>query len=674
MVVDNCIVVLENIFRHREMGKRRFQAALDGAVEVWGAVLAATLTTVAVFLPVIFVEEEAGQLFRDISIAISAAVLLSLAAAMTVIPTLAARILGSGGRNNNAGEGSRFDRMAAPAKRPLAFLDRIFGGVPGAIAGTAAWMNRTTLRRFAIIALLTFVSIGGSWLLLPKAEYLPSGNSNFVTGILLPPPGYNLEEFRDIAEMVEGDLRRYWEPEPGSPEAEALPGGGVATFFFVSFRGQAFMGMRANDDNRVPEILPPLQEAISKIPGTIAIAQQSSIFERGLETSRSISVDIRGPRIEELISVGGRLMGSIMEALPGSQVRPIPGLDLGSPEVRFFPDRRRMADVGLTNRELGFTVNALVDGAKVSDYRIEGREIDLVLKGEESTFTHGHELASIPINTPTGDLVTLDSVADIEMVGGPVQIQHIERMRAIRLLVIPPPKIALERAMEIVENDVVAPVLDEGSLGPATTIDLSGTANDLTQTRQALMGNFLLALAITYLLMAALFQSWVYPLVIMFSVPLAALGGFLGLFVVNLFTTQQLDVLTMLGFVILIGVVVNNAILIVHQALNLMRYQRMTPEAAIPESVRTRVRPIFMSTATSIFGMLPLVLLPGAGSELYRGLGSVVIGGLALSTLFTLVLVPALFSLTVDARRGLRRLLRLPDRPVEPGGEQEAVA
>ena len=171
------------------------------------------------------------------------------------------------------------------------------------------------------------------------------------------------------------------------------------------------------------------------------------------------------------------------------------------------------------------------------------------------------------------------------------------------------------------------------------------------------MGNFLLALAVTYLLMAALFQSWTYPVVIMFSDPLATFGGFLGLRITNLITGQNMDILTMLGFVILIGIVVNNAILIVHQSLNLMRGQGMGPDDAIPQSVRTRVRPIFMSTATSIFGMLPLVLFPGAGSELYRGLGSVVIGGLALSTIFTLVVVPALFSLVVDARHHLARLI-----------------
>ncbi len=168
--------------------------------------------------------------------------------------------------------------------------------------------------------------------------------------------------------------------------------------------------------------------------------------------------------------------------------------------------------------------------------------------------------------------------------------------------------------------------------------------------------------------MAALFESFLYPFVIIFSVPLAALGGFLGLGVLNLFSYQALDVLTMLGFVILVGTVVNNAILIVHQALNLIRDEGMQPTAAITESTRTRVRPIFMSVSTSLCGMLPLVLFPGAGSELYRGLGSVVVGGLVVSTVFTLFLVPALFSLVLDARMALAARLSktAPPKPKEP--------
>jgi HAE1 family hydrophobic/amphiphilic exporter-1 len=672
MVVDNCIVVLENIFRHREQGKTRGKAALDGATEVWGAVLASTLTTVAVFLPVIFVQDEAGQLFRDIAIAISAAVSLSLITAITVIPTMAARVLGRGVKRGEAAS------AAAQATRHhigrlSSLADRLFGHIPERIAGLNTWCNESTLRRVTIIVVLTSVSILGSWLLLPKAEYLPTGNSNFVIGIVLPPPGYNLEELRSMGKNIEEDLAPMWEAEPGTDEAAALPAGGIENFFYVGFGEQVFMGMRAHNDTRVKELMPILQAALGKLPGSIGIAVQPSIFQTGMGEGRSINVDLRGPDLEKLIAVGGQMFGMIYESIPGVQARPIPGLDLGSPEYRLKPDRRRMADVGLTNRELGFTVNALVDGAKVSDYRIDGREIDLVLKGDEETFRFGQDLASIPINTPRGNLITLGSVADIEVIGGPVQVNHHDRVRAIRLSVVPPEQMPLEEAMDLLEEKVIEPARASGALAPPINVRLTGTADDLTRTRQALMGNFLIALAVTYLLMAALFQSWVYPLVIMFSVPLAALGGFLGLWLVNLtISYQPMDILTMLGFVILIGIVVNNAILIVHQSLNLIRHHAMEPHAAIPEAVRTRVRPIFMSTATSIFGMLPLVLFPGAGSELYRGLGSVVIGGLALSTLFTLVLVPALLSLTIDARRKIGPL-RASDDVMDEGGHQ-AVA
>lgn len=198
--------------------------------------------------------------------------------------------------------------------------------------------------------------------------------------------------------------------------------------------------------------------------------------------------------------------------------------------------------------------------------------------------------------------------------------------------------------MEIIQQGVITPLKKGGKL-KGVDIFLGGVADKLTQAREALQGNFLLAAIIIYLLMSALFENFLYPFIIMFSVPLAAAGGFIGLRLVNLLIAlQPLDIVTMLGFVILIGVVVNNAILIVHQALNNVKYEGMKGQEAIMESVRTRIRPIFMSATTSIFGMLPLVVAPGAGSELYRGLGSVVLGGLALSTVFTLFVIPALLS------------------------------
>jgi HAE1 family hydrophobic/amphiphilic exporter-1 len=238
--------------------------------------------------------------------------------------------------------------------------------------------------------------------------------------------------------------------------------------------------------------------------------------------------------------------------------------------------------------------------------------------------------------------------------------------------------------MEMIQQQVLLPIQEEGNLGRLYHIGLSGTADELTNTYNALKYNFLLALLITYLLMAALFESFLYPLVIIFTVPLAAAGGVLGLFLVNLFVTYQpLDVLTMLGFIILIGVVVNNAILVVHQALNFMDPNRrnistsgdvetvggMSVRQAITESVRSRVRPIMMSMLTTTFGLLPLVLSSGAGSELYRGIGSVVLGGLMLSTVFTLLIVPALFSLVMEWK--LKRQGTGTSDKVVPQGVQE---
>ena len=223
----------------------------------------------------------------------------------------------------------------------------------------------------------------------------------------------------------------------------------------------------------------------------------------------------------------------------------------------------------------------------------------------------------------------------------------------------------LEAAMDIITQNIIQPLENTGTLGPLYNLTVSGTADDLTLTYEALKWNFLLALIITYLLMAALFESFLYPFVILFSVPLAAAGGIIGLFLVsNLVAYQALDVLTMLGFIILVGVVVNNAILIVHQSLNLMDPTRVGTAVhhkedgsvslslveAVSESVRIRVRPIFMSMLTTVFGLFPLILATGPGSELYRGIGSVVLGGLNVSTVFTLFVVPALFTLLMDLK------------------------
>jgi HAE1 family hydrophobic/amphiphilic exporter-1 len=669
MVVDAAIVVLENIDRHRGLGETRVEAAYKGTTEVWGAVLASTLTTMAVFIPVVYVQEEAGQLFKDIAIAISCAVALSLIVSITVIPTFSAKILGffrerrkvklaakrkqlsavpaNPGSDPDTTKAQESGNELASFKNSVRFLDRFAHIFTEGVANFNYRVTGSVPARVAVVVALTGFSLAMAFFLSPPSEYLPEGNRNFVFSLLLPPPGYNLEELDQIGSVIVKELEPYWK-EDGSVEYREPR---IRNLFYVALGRLMFAGASTQDPLKARDLVPIFKRELRKIPGFYATCYQSSLFGRGISSGRTIDVDITGPDLTRLVQFGGRVFGQAMQLLPGSQVRPIPSLDLGNPEIQITPDRVRAASLGLAARDIGEAVDTLLDGRKVSDYQHDGKEIDLTLMGISSSTERTQDFQNLLLRTADGRLITLGSVADVRWVSGPTQINHIERQRAITIQVRPPRETPLETAMQTLENKVIAPLKNSGEIGGLYNINLAGTADDLVVTRQALQWNFVLALVITYLLMAALFASFLYPVVIMFSVPLAAAGGFAGLWLVSTFIEyQSLDVLTMLGFIILIGTVVNNAILIVHQSLNHMRHEGMERREAIREAVRNRIRPIFMSTTTSVFGMLPLVLFRGAGSELYRGLGSVVVGGLALSTIFTLFLIPALFSLVLDAR------------------------
>ena len=451
MAVDNSIVVLENIYRHRQMGKSRSVAAVDGAKEVWGAVLASTLTTIAVFIPIAFIEEEAGQLFGDIAIAISCAVGLSLIVAITVIPSLSAKIL--------------YTVRPDETRRGLHNLwgaTRIATGFANAVVAGVGWAIGSTVRRVAIVLVLSVSSIGGSVWLMPQTGYLPVGNTNFLMGMMLPPPGYNVDEMTDIYHSYEEELKPLWQTTAGSPEALRQPGGGIDKFFFAAMPAFGFMGVSSRDPMRVRELVPPFFQLNAKVPGAIVVTQQFSIFMSGQGEGRNIDVELTGPDLERLIGLGIQVFGQVMEKLPGAQARPIPGLDLGNPEVRVVTDRRRAADAGISNCDLGFAVSVLVDGAKASDFRFEGKEIDLRLMAEESFAHRTHLLEQMPIATSEGRIITLGSVADVSQTVGPVSIDHRNRERAITIQVTPDERMPLETAMGIIQNDIIRPLQESG--------------------------------------------------------------------------------------------------------------------------------------------------------------------------------------------------------------------
>ena len=387
MVVDSAIVVLENIFRHWQSGEDPFEAAYKGTAEVWGAVLASTLTTIGVFIPIILVEQEVGQLFRDIALAISFAVGLSLIVAITVIPTAAARILSHGKRSESAG-----DEDFTSSSR-LVLLGR---NLTDKIVGVVDYLTNTLKKRLITIFVLVFISIFLTWWMVPEMEYLPEGNRNLILAIMLPPPGYSLEEQRDIGVSIEKELIPYWQAKAGTKEAEMLDGPPIKHGFYVS-RGRAvFMGMISAEPERVAELIPVLRRVCGKIPGMITIVQQSSLFERGLSGGRTIDIELSGPDLNRLVYFGAQVFGQVRQVFPpGTQARPIPSLELGSPELQIRPRLEHATELGLTSADIGYIVDALVDGAFAGDYWHEGDKIDLVIFGQSKYIERTQDLEQI---------------------------------------------------------------------------------------------------------------------------------------------------------------------------------------------------------------------------------------------------------------------------------------
>ena len=702
-LVDNSIVVLENIWRHMEMGKSAVRASIDATTEVWGAVLGSTLTTVVVFVPILLIQDEVGQLFRDIAIALGVSVFLSMIVAITVVPAAASRLL-------------------KPLKEGTASLTES-GWLGGLSTRTARLLYRITAHRplaLAIALAMMFVSIVGSYALVPPQDYLPRGNRNLVFGLILAPPGTSLEKQEEMATRIESQVRPYWEAgrmTEGSAERaaaeKALPKVPVSpwmawkvgkeiqpssleNYFVVGFSGTMFHGGIATDGSRASanEYLMNYATRADVLPGTLAFAFQVPLFRTGGSGGGAVRVDFTGDDLGDVTHAATATLGLLMGPFgPGSIQPDPPSFNLPGPEVRLVPDHRALADAGLSPAQLGTAVLAAGDGAIVGEYRIGGESVDLKVvdarAAQASRSGASRDLGQLPdtpVATPMGRTVQLSALARLERGTAPTQINHVDRQRSVSLQVTPPPTMALDEAIRKIDA-TLKDAREQGAILAGVRTGVAGSASKLASIQRTLLGDgtfigllassMFLALLVCYLVMVVLFQSFTLPLVILFSVPLASVGGFAALFIVFLWSMsvplmplQTLDVLTMLGFVILIGVVVNNAILIVHQARNFMHgtgdetpsdlafrglpgAPKVGPGVALPvraaivESVRTRIRPILMSSLTSVTGLIPLIIAPGAGSERYRGLGAVMAGGLLVSTIFTIIVVPLMMAVLV---------------------------
>ncbi len=621
MVVDNSLVVLENIFSKLEKGEKNpFTASINGAKEVGGAILASTLTTFAVFLPILFLSSEIGQLFKDIALAISISVIISFFVSLTFIPGLASRILVTD-TLSDLGEKRKFfsffDKISEKIKRNiLNLLDLIL-------------QKSDKILKYIITILSTTLLL--FFLFFPKIEYLPEGNRNLIISVLIPPQGYNITKIKEIGKKAENKIKKFWNQDYKKDNK-------IKNFFFVARPKSVFMGAVAENPQKIKELIPEIKKAGEGFPGFITVVNQSSLFSRSIGERRAIDINIQGKEYESIINLSRMIFIKLKNEVPNYQIRPKPSLTNSNPEIIIKPNNLKLNQVNMTTSQLGLITNVILDGAKISKYNNDGKEIDIILRANKPDTISSNMLNTRYIYNDK-KLFPLSYVSDISIINSPQQINHVERERTIKLQVSPDEKTNIEEALDEIKKIINSKEIKLYESNNNLQIGIKGIAGKLNEAKSSLSINFIYAILISFFLLSSLFQNFIYPLIVLIIVPLSCLAGIYGLKIMNLFIYEPLNMLSMLGFIILLGIVVNNSILIVYKSINNLR-QGMEENESIKEAVKSRIRPIFMTTLTTSFGLLPLAVIPGAGAELYRGLAVIILFGLLISTLFTLFLTP----------------------------------
>ncbi len=622
LVMDAAIIVQENIVRLRETGLNAVQATLQGCREVSGALFSSTLTSIAIFVPILFMQGVEGQLFKDLAITLTAAVSVSLLTALTILPAATAR-------------------WAALKPRRDPFAERW-----RKIAALVVRCTDTRQQRILWVGGILGASLLATLLLIPKVDFLPKAHIDAVQTYFATPPGINIDT---LEREVVGEIVRRLKPYYDGDKEPAIRGYNIGSFGATD----TFSYIYPKDPGMVDQLIELLRKDLfAGIADTQAFVRQSSMLDVGGDDGPGgIAIDIQGADLDSLMKVAAIGLEKI-QALWGDAavVFSTPDLGKGEAELRVYPREQRISLAGLDRLTLANIVRAYTDGLFAGEYFDGNYRYDVILHGPP--WAAPEELAAMPLATPLAGVQTIGELATIERGIGPSQLQRVDARRTVTITLVPPNNVPMAEALQRL-RDEVEPGL-KALLPAGARIDYRGSADRLRQALRTIAVNFMLAILILFLIMAAMFKSARDSLLVLMVMPMAVAGGVVGLKLLNYISYQSLDLLTMIGFIILLGLVVNNAILLVDQTRNAQR-NGMAAREAVHQAVLYRARPIFMSTLTSLFGMLPLMIIPGVGSEIYRGLATVIVGGMAICAVFTLVLLPSLLRLgetTVAARNG----------------------
>ena len=438
MVVDASIVSQENIYRLNQSGLNSEKASLNGALQVWKPILGSALTTVVVFIPVLMIDLPVGQLFRDIAVAISVSVVISVLVSLTLIPTMANISL----RRNKLNQDKIF-------KIPV--IDSLANNFKTWILKYIEWSLESSKRGLTVILSIILISFTFVFSFIPPLDYLPDGNRNFVFARIIVPPGYNKEATLEIARAMEKSAQPLWEKKI-DVEGEKPK---ISRFFFVAYSGGAFAGAATENAKRVKEILPVLTNPVRAQPGARAFAQQASLFGRSVGGSRSIRINITGPSLQQIKPVAQNLFRGIRKEFPpsdGHQVRSIPTLNNGVPQVIIKPNNLKLSEYGISAREFATVLDVYNDGLRVSEVPFEGRLIDMTLLSSKRNFNKIDDLENFSFVTKSGENITLSQVADLEIVGLPNQIKRLSGKRVLSIQLRPNEEISLEESIKILNE------------------------------------------------------------------------------------------------------------------------------------------------------------------------------------------------------------------------------
>jgi HAE1 family hydrophobic/amphiphilic exporter-1 len=652
MLVDNSIVVLENIVRKKEQGEGIIEAAQNGTAEVGSAVVAATLTTIAVFFPMVFISGIAGQLFRDQALTVTFALVFSLIVALTLIPMLAS--LGARSRYDEGDDGKPAGRFT----RVIAFVIRMFGYVFFAvrklfwvllwpptwvlqrlyrmIAAVYPGLLRWSLQHRWTVVVAAAVIFVGSMALIPRlgTELIPQFSQGEFDVDLRLSPGAPLDETDQAIQMaqraaseIEAVALNYSVAGTGNRlDANPIDAGDNSGTLSVKLQP----GAGRDAENSTMEAM---REELSRLPGVQYEFSRPAL----LSFASPLQIEISGYDLDSLARVSDAVVQRMSASDRFSDIRTT--IERGNPEIQIVFDQERAAKLGLAVRDIADRVVANVRGELATRYTWRDKKIDVLVRSVDTRESSIEEIRRLIVNPSSDRPITLNAVADVSVSQGPSEIRRVAQERVAIVtanLAYGDLGAAAAEARRIVRN-IAMPV------GVAAIV--SGQSEEMQESFDSMQFALILAIFLVYLVMASQFESLIHPFVILFTIPLALVGAVLALFI----TGTTISIVALIGVIMLAGIVVNNAIVLV-DLINQLRAQGVERFDAIMEAGRARLRPILMTSLTTALGLLPMAMGVGEGSEVRTPMAITVIGGLVVSTILTLLVIPVVYSL-MDRKR-----------------------